>query len=136
MSRMSHSSSLKSHKLFISAEKPSTSTTIPSCNSSEFNFGDNINQWKKYLEVDEFVGARRSKHTCVAYKDAIYIFGGDNGKQMLNDLIRFDVKDKSWGRAFSTGIPPAPRYHHSACVYEKSSELQKCLLRFNIKFYK
>ena len=49
-----------------------------------------------------------------------YIFGGDNGKQMLNDLIRFDVKDKSWGRAFSTGSPPAPRYHHSACVYEKS----------------
>lgn len=39
---------------------------------------------------------------------------------MLNDLIRFDVKEKSWGRAFSTGSPPAPRYHHSAVVYEKS----------------
>lgn len=123
MSRMSHSSSLKSHKLFFTSEKPTTSA------NSEFNFGDNINQWKKYLEVDEFVGARRSKHTCVAYKDAIFIFGGDNGKQMLNDLIRFDVKDKSWGRAFSTGIPPAPRYHHSACVYEKSSEYQKLILR-------
>lgn len=121
MSRMTHSSSTKSHKLFLSSsEKPSTSTSA-TC-SSEFNFGDNINQWKKYLEVDEFVGARRSKHTCVAYKDAIYVFGGDNGKQMLNDLIRFDVKDKSWGRAFSTGVPPAPRYHHSACVYEKSSK--------------
>lgn len=29
---------------------------------------------------------------------------------MLNDLLRFDVKEKSWGRAFATGIPPAPRY--------------------------
>jgi hypothetical protein len=58
----------------------------------------------------------------VAYKDAIYCFGGDDGKKMLNDLIRFDVKDKSWGRAFSSGQAPAPRYHHSACVYEKSSE--------------
>lgn len=52
---------------------------------------------------------RRSKHTVVAYKDAIYVFGGDNGKSMLNDLLRFDVKEKSWGRAFATGYPPAPR---------------------------
>lgn len=39
------------------------------------------------------------------------------GKSMLNDLIRFDVKDKSWGRAFATGSAPAPRYHHSAVVH-------------------
>lgn len=63
---------------------------------------------------------RRSKHTVVSYKDAIYVFGGDNGKSMLNDLIRFDVKDKSWGRAFATGLPPAPRYHHSAVVHGSS----------------
>ena len=35
------------------------------------------------------------------------------GKSMLNDLLRFDVKEKSWGRAISNGQPPAPRYHHS-----------------------
>jgi hypothetical protein len=52
----------------------------------------------------------------VAYEDAIYVFGGDNGKSMLNDLLRFDVKEMSWGRAFVTGTPPAPRYHHSAVV--------------------
>ncbi|XP_075219325.1 leucine zipper like transcription regulator 1 isoform X2 [Lycorma delicatula] len=39
---------------------------------------------------------------------------------MLNDLLRFDVKEKSWGRAFVTGIPPAPRYHHSAVVHDNS----------------
>lgn len=59
---------------------------------------------------------RRSKHTVVAYKEAIYVFGGDNGKTMLNDLLRFDTVEQSWGRAFVTGIPPAPRYHHSAVV--------------------
>jgi hypothetical protein len=46
----------------------------------------------------------------------VYVFGGDNGKSMLCDLIRFDVKEKSWGRAFAIGNPPAPRYHHSAVV--------------------
>ncbi|XP_026672159.1 leucine-zipper-like transcriptional regulator 1 isoform X2 [Ceratina calcarata] len=39
---------------------------------------------------------------------------------MLNDLLRFDVKEKSWGRAFATGAPPAPRYHHSAVVHDSS----------------
>lgn len=86
----------------------------------DFSPFETILQWKRMLECDEFVGARRSKHTVVAYKDAIYVFGGDNGKSMLNDLIRFDVKDKSWGRAFATGTPPAPRYHHSAVVHGSS----------------
>lgn len=81
---------------------------------------ETVHRWKCMPECDEFVGARRSKHTVVAYKDAIYVFGGDNGKTMLNDLLRFDVKEKSWGRAFANGTPPAPRYHHSAVVHESS----------------
>ncbi|XP_053557629.1 leucine-zipper-like transcriptional regulator 1 isoform X2 [Bombina bombina] len=86
------------------------------------NFGpyESVHRWRRLLPCDEFVGARRSKHTVVAYKDAIYVFGGDNGKNMLNDLLRFDVKDCSWCRAFTTGSPPAPRYHHSAVVYGSS----------------
>lgn len=60
--------------------------------------------WTRMLECDEFVGARRSKHTCVAYKDGIFVFGGDNGKSMLNDLIRFDCKELSWSKIrFSAG---------------------------------
>ncbi|XP_061417062.1 leucine-zipper-like transcriptional regulator 1 isoform X1 [Lethenteron reissneri] len=86
------------------------------------NFGpfETVHRWRRLPPCDEFVGARRSKHTVVAYKDAIYVFGGDNGKNMLNDLLRFDVKDCSWGRAFTMGVPPAPRYHHSAVVHGSS----------------
>lgn len=49
MARMSHSSSLKSNKFFNTADKAAGNT------SGDFNFGENINQWKKYLEIDEFV---------------------------------------------------------------------------------
>lgn len=90
------------------------------CLTLDFGPFETVNRWRKMPACDEFVGARRSKHTVVAYKDAVYVFGGDNGKSMLNDLLRFDVKEKSWGRAFSNGIPPAPRYHHSAVVHEAS----------------
>ncbi|ESO89967.1 hypothetical protein LOTGIDRAFT_124272 [Lottia gigantea] len=90
------------------------------CLTLDFGPFETVHQWKRMPECDEFVGARRSKHTVVAYKEAVYVFGGDNGKNMLNDLLRFDVKDKSWGRAFTTGKPPAPRYHHSAVVHDSS----------------
>ena len=62
---------------------------------------------------------RRSKHTVVAYKDGIYVFGGDNGRTMLNDLLRFDVKEKSWAKCAFNGTPPARRYHHSAVVSDR-----------------
>ncbi|EDW43756.1 leucine-zipper-like transcriptional regulator 1 homolog [Drosophila sechellia] len=95
-----------------------TSPGSYSCNALNVDFTSYTatHQWTRMLECAEFVGAKRSKHTVVAYKDAMFVFGGDNGKNMLNDLIRFGVKDKSWGRACATGTPPAPRYHHSAVV--------------------
>ncbi|XP_076107039.1 leucine-zipper-like transcriptional regulator 1 [Mytilus galloprovincialis] len=86
----------------------------------DFGPFETVHRWTRMPECDEFVGARRSKHTVVAYKDAIYVFGGDNGHTMLNDLLIFNIKDKSWGRAFTTGSPPAQRYHHSAVVHEGS----------------
>ncbi|XP_011498946.1 PREDICTED: leucine-zipper-like transcriptional regulator 1 [Ceratosolen solmsi marchali] len=91
-------------------------TAATECLTLDFGPFETVHRWQQMPECDEFVGARRSKHTVVAYKDAIYVFGGDNGKRMLNDLLRFDVKEKSWGRAFAIGTPPAPRYHHSAVV--------------------
>ncbi|RVE54016.1 hypothetical protein evm_001419 [Chilo suppressalis] len=86
----------------------------------EFGPFETIHRWKRMSECYEFVGARRSKHTAVAYKNAIYVFGGDNGKSMLNDLIRFDIKEMSWTKTGWMGVPPAPRYHHSAVVYKTS----------------
>lgn len=76
--------------------------------------------WKKLPACEEFVGARRSKHTMVAWDDGLYIFGGDNGKRMLNDFLVFHIKEGSWARVVSTGYPPPPRYHHSAVVYDDS----------------
>ncbi|XP_045539032.1 leucine-zipper-like transcriptional regulator 1 isoform X1 [Papilio machaon] len=86
----------------------------------EFGPFETVHKWKRMSECYEFVGARRSKHTAVAYKDAIYVFGGDNGKSMLNDLIRFDIKEMSWTKTGCMGTPPAPRYHHSAVVHMSS----------------
>ena len=58
------------------------------CLTLDFGPYEKIHRWACMPECDEFVGARRSKHTVVAYKEAVYVFGGDNGKWMLNDLLR------------------------------------------------
>lgn len=62
---------------------------------------------------------RRSKHTVIAYEGAIYVFGGDDGRTMLNDLLRFDIEDETWSRSVpnSNQLCPVARYHHSAVVY-------------------
>jgi len=39
---------------------------------------------------------------------------------MLNDLLRYDVQEKSWGRALMIEAPPPPRYHHTAVLYNGS----------------
>jgi hypothetical protein len=64
----------------------------------------------------------------VAYKEAMYVFGGDNGRSMLNDLLRFDIREKSWGRAFSTGAPPAPRSVSNLLTLSKIYKLSSDIL--------
>ena len=76
--------------------------------------------WRQLQSCEEFVGAKRSKHTMVAWNDRVYVFGGDNGKKMLNDFLVSHVRESSWARVVSTGQPPPPRYHHSAVVFQNS----------------
>lgn len=76
-------------KIMAGSITPQQKVILPSIctgeNSLVLNFSshDTILQWKQMPECDVFVGARRNKHTVVAYKDAIYVFGGDNGNKML-----------------------------------------------------
>ena len=74
------------------------SASISSIEYLSLDFGpfEAINCWKKMPDCDQFVGAPRSKHTVVNHKNAVYVFGGDNGKTMLNDLLRFDCSEMSW----------------------------------------
>jgi hypothetical protein len=58
MAQMRHSSSLSnkySSKFLTSSEKAAAASNASA--SGDFNFGENINQWKKYLEIDEFVSS-------------------------------------------------------------------------------
>ena len=89
-----------------------SSSSIATANSAtdveeelSLNFGpaEPIHQWKKLSSCEEFVGAKRSKHTIVAWNDKVYVFGGDNGRRMLNDFLVSSIRDSSWARVVFTG---------------------------------
>uniref|UniRef100_A0A8B9W045 Leucine zipper like transcription regulator 1 n=1 Tax=Anas zonorhyncha TaxID=75864 RepID=A0A8B9W045_9AVES len=63
------------------------------------NFGpfETVHRWRRLPPCDEFVGARR--------------------KHLLSAPMRLQLGLR---KAFTTGTPPAPRYHHSAVVYGSS----------------
>ncbi len=61
-------------------------------------------KWLKLSSCEEFVGTKRSKHTIVAWNDRIYVFGGDNGRRMLNDFLVSHIHDFSWARVVYTGM--------------------------------
>lgn len=63
-----------------------------------------FNLWRKLSSCEEFVGTKRSKHTIVAWNDRIYVFGGDNGRRMLNDFLVSHIRDSSWARVVYTGM--------------------------------
>ena len=68
-----------------------------------FNLGEPTHKWQKLSSCEEFVGTKRSKHTIVAWNDRIYVFGGDNGRRMLNDFLVSHIHDSSWARVVYTG---------------------------------
>ena len=87
----------------------------------DFSLKEPPHSWKQLQSCEEFVGAKRSKHTMVAWDDKVYVFGGDDGKRMLNDFLVSHVNDSSWARVVITGgQAPPPRYHHSAVVFRNS----------------
>ena len=68
-----------------------------------FNPRESVHKWRKLSSCEEFVGTKRSKHTIVAWNDRIYVFGGDNGRRMLNDFLVSQIHEFSWARVVYTG---------------------------------
>jgi len=59
----------------------------------------------------------RMAHTAVLTQDAMIIFGGSSGKQILNDIWKLDLERLSWQQLI---IPNGPslRAYHSCVVYQ------------------
>lgn len=62
----------------------------------------------------------RTDHTAVIYDNAIYIFGGYDGKTRFNDLKACKLENYDWSSLPESGLQPLPRFGHTAVVYNHS----------------
>jgi len=57
---------------------------------------------------------RRRAHTTCVYNNCIYVFGGGDGVQALNDTYMLDLSDMHWSEVQTTGTLPISRGYHTS----------------------
>ncbi|KAI8354728.1 hypothetical protein B0O80DRAFT_385826 [Mortierella sp. GBAus27b] len=57
---------------------------------------------------------RRRAHTTCVYNNCIYVFGGGDGVQALNDTYKLDLSDMRWEMVKTTGQAPIARGYHTS----------------------
>eukprot|EP00612_Vaucheria_litorea_P006419 CAMPEP_0171479238 /NCGR_PEP_ID=MMETSP0946-20130122/5282_1 /TAXON_ID=109269 /ORGANISM="Vaucheria litorea, Strain CCMP2940" /LENGTH=512 /DNA_ID=CAMNT_0012010083 /DNA_START=25 /DNA_END=1563 /DNA_ORIENTATION=+ len=60
---------------------------------------------------------QRSLHVAVVYEDKMYVFGGYDGSNRVNDFYEFDIQTRKWSIVPALGTPPSPRDRHTGVVH-------------------
>lgn len=60
---------------------------------------------------------QRSLHVASVLKDKLYVFGGYDGQNRVNDFYEFDFKKMEWRTIPPVGQLPTPRDRHTSVVY-------------------
>jgi len=63
---------------------------------------------------------QRSLHVAAVLNDCIYIFGGYDGSNRVNDFYEFNIEKKTWSLYPAGGQPPTPRDRHVGVVHGNS----------------
>lgn len=74
-------------------------------------------EWTEIPASDSNVPMGRFGHTAVVYGSGMFIFGGWNGHDTLDDLYEFSMTTEQWYAVPGRGDVPPSRYRHSAVVY-------------------
>jgi len=114
--RWGHSSVVSQDKLFIFGGAAYNSNFQT---NEIFYQLDLVNwNWSRLTPLGSSPGVRDS-HSCVAYQDKLYVFGGSVGSESQNDLWEFDIPSSLWKPIEGKGDVPTPREGHSACIFNE-----------------
>lgn len=73
-------------------------------------------RWNNISAVRSTVPRSRFGHTAVIYGHSMYIFGGWDGHDTLQELFEYNVSSNMWIQLPLRGTPPRARYRHTAVV--------------------
>lgn len=70
-----------------------------------------LNQWN-LVKSSGIPPRQRSLHAGIVVGDCLYIFGGYDGSNRVNDFYKFSFKAAKWSQIVSTGATPSARDRH------------------------
>lgn len=88
---------------------------------SYFNEDSDDWGWEKVEVLDGANSpSNRSLHASAVWMDSMYIFGGYDGINRVNDMYEYHFPTKRWSIIPQVGDQPAPRDRHTAVVFHRS----------------
>lgn len=73
--------------------------------------------WSHVIPSGGSAPSPRDRLAACALQQSMYIFGGYDGTNRVNDLWRFDVSRNAWSCIDSPSALPSPRHSHSLCAH-------------------
>jgi len=73
--------------------------------------------WKTITPKGQVMPQSRDSHCAVVYQGKMYILGGGDGKNRLNDMYEYDIASETWTKVFYLGEVNAARAGHVACQF-------------------
>ena len=73
-------------------------------------------KWKE-IQAEGAMPLNRFGHSAVVYQNSMFIFGGWNGHDTMNDIFQYSFLSNYWYEIHRPGgTPPQPRYRHSTVI--------------------
>ncbi len=80
------------------------------------------NEFRQINNSSTPIISKRGSHSiiCDREKKKIYIFGGKNETERMNDLYEYDITSNKLLKVESLSNPPTKRCNHTAMIYKRS----------------
>nr|XP_016496302.1 PREDICTED: rab9 effector protein with kelch motifs-like [Nicotiana tabacum] len=87
--------------------------------SNKVHVFDTVNRMWSEPVMKGTLPTPRDSHSCTNIGDNLFVFGGTNGREPLNDLHILDTSSNTWISPSLRGDRPNPREGHSAALIGK-----------------
>eukprot|EP00961_Rhodomonas_salina_P288300 3895996-Rhodomonas_salina.1 len=71
-------------------------------------------------DANGFPPAERSEHAMIAFKEALYVFGGSGKTERFNDLHAYLIASRTWVELSAGNIAPAVRSEHAMAIWNEA----------------
>jgi len=111
--RKSHGFSSSNGKLFVFGGQTNQSGSISGSISNDFYSWDPSSlEWKNLSNISINIPSPRQNFGMACVNDRLYVFGGDNGSNVLNEFYEYNISSREWNFINISDAGPTQRTGH------------------------